>query len=159
MSRLFSKEEEQFILENYKGIYNYDLAKKVNKEFGTNYTAQQVKNYKNRHMLDSGLSGPVRPIGSENSRGDIVKTEDGTWKTKKRAVWEKHNGEIPEDHVVIALDGNKNNLSIENLEIVPKWIASIIFHNKLIYSDPELTRLGMLIARNIYSTNKRKKKK
>ena len=159
MSRLFSKEEEQFILENYKGIYNYELAEKVNKEFGTNYTAQQVKNYKNRHMLDSGLSGPVRPIGSEDARGKLIKTENGQWKIKKRAIWEKYYGEIPEGHVVISLDGNDNNLEIENLQIVPKGIRTIMTNMKLIYEDPELTKTGILIAKNVLAKNNHKKKK
>ena len=34
-------------------------------------------------------------------------------------TWKQYNGEIPEGHVIIFLDGNKQNCDIENLACVP----------------------------------------
>lgn len=55
MKKAFSKEVEQFIIDNVKGSYVEDLAEKVNRTFGTNHTPTQIKNYKNRHKLKSGV--------------------------------------------------------------------------------------------------------
>lgn len=55
--KLLTTEQDQFMRENYKGLYNAELTELINKEFGTDYTTEQVKNYKNRQRLDSGLTG------------------------------------------------------------------------------------------------------
>lgn len=41
------------------------------------------------------------------------------WKLKQRVVWEKANGrEIPKNHIVLFLDGDKTNFDPKNLEII-----------------------------------------
>ena len=56
-STLFASEIQDFIFKNIKGKRNTELTKLVNEKFGTNYTTGQIKNFKNRRKLSSGLNG------------------------------------------------------------------------------------------------------
>lgn len=55
--RLFNEEQESFIRANAKGLTNQELTDLVNKTFGLNVTAKQVKTFKNKHKISSGLTG------------------------------------------------------------------------------------------------------
>lgn len=161
MSRLFTKDIEAFINDNVIGMSNQGLTRLVNQKFDTNYTVGQINQYKKRQKLSSGLTGTFeeRPVGSLNMKSNVLKAEDGKWKSVRRAVWEQHYGKIPNGYVVIFLDGDSTNIKIGNLEIVPRGVATILYRKGLIYKDPELTRTGILIARNISAKNRYKKKK
>ena len=53
---LFNAEQEQFIRNHAKGLYAYELADLLNKEFGTSFTTQQVSSFKKRKHIVSGMS-------------------------------------------------------------------------------------------------------
>lgn len=42
----------------------------------------------------------------------------GVYKLKHRIVWEKHNGVIPDGHLVVFKNGNPLDCSIKNLELI-----------------------------------------
>lgn len=54
-SRIFTKEEVDFILDNYKGRYNNELTESLNDKFNKSYTVEQIKNFKGNHRLNSEL--------------------------------------------------------------------------------------------------------
>ena len=56
-SNAYTKEQSDFIYENYKGIGNKELAEMFNKKFGTKKTSQQISSWKANRKLDSGLRG------------------------------------------------------------------------------------------------------
>lgn len=56
-NKMFSDQQEAFIHQHYKGVFNKELTDLVNKQFGTNYTTDQIKAYKARNKLDSGIGG------------------------------------------------------------------------------------------------------
>lgn len=35
-------------------------------------------------------------------------------------LWEEYNGKVPSNHAVVFKDGNKQNITIENLELVTR---------------------------------------
>lgn len=55
--KMTTKEQDEFIRENYKGLYNKDLTDLVNEQFGTKFTVEQIKAYKARNKLNSGVGG------------------------------------------------------------------------------------------------------
>lgn len=63
-----------------------------------------------------------RPIGSEriNIYGyiEIKIKEPKKWNLKHRVVWEKHYGSIPKNYNVQFINGNKQDVRIENLRLV-----------------------------------------
>lgn len=57
----------------------------------------------------------------------------------RRAVWEKHYGEIPADKMVIHLNGNGLDCRIENLAMIPKkYRPTILRHMKS--DNPEINK-------------------
>lgn len=60
----------------------------------------------------------------------------------RRVVWQKHYGDIPEDHMIIHLNGNQLDCRIENLAMVPKRYRPAIL--RYMKSDhPDITRLAI----------------
>lgn len=102
-----------------------------------------------------------REVGSERISRDgyieIKVAEPKTWRLKHRVVWEKHNGEIPEDHIVIFLDGNPLNVNIENLALVSRAVALEMNRKNLKKDNKELTELGVLVAKINVTRRKREK--
>lgn len=93
------------------------------------------------------------PIGSERFTKDgylQIKIKDGSqnnnWIVKHRYIWEQHNGPIPPKHRVVFLDGDKSNLDINNLALMSYGQTAIMSKKNLFYKDPELTKLGSIIA-------------
>lgn len=62
--------------------------------------------------------------------------EPKTWKPKHHLLWEQHYGPIKKDYIVIFLDGDTNNVTIENLRMISKQDNVRI--NQL-YSSPDLS--------------------
>ena len=113
------------------------------------------------------------PIGTEKwksdhkNRDDIgflyVKVQDGkkqnNWKQKHRLIWEEANGPIPRGHKVIFADGDRTHIELSNLILVSNSQMLIMNRRNLIYSDPEATETGSLIAKVIDKTNKVRRSK
>lgn len=108
------------------------------------------------------------PIGTEKVRSDgyvYVKISDIrgvkyshliNWKLKHIIIWEEAYGSVPKDSCIIFLDGNKANVTLGNLACVTKSQRLIINKNDLIYDDPELTKVGITVAKLIDTVNKKK---
>ena len=47
----------EYILQNYHGVGPKEMAERLNAEFGTSYTRNQIKTYYGNHKLSSGLTG------------------------------------------------------------------------------------------------------
>jgi len=97
-----------------------------------------------------------KAVGSEkiNDKGYTlikVSNEGGMWKRwalKHRVVWEQHHKKkIPKGSVIIFADGNKNNLSIDNLLCVIREELKVLNRCRLISSVPELTKTGLNVAK------------
>lgn len=99
-----------------------------------------------------------KPVGYERIDRDgyvLVKVSDTgewhqRWRHKHKVVWEAANGPIPKGHVLIFLDRNKLNVTLDNLQLITQSLLARMNQNKLFYPDPELTKTGVAIA-NIYS--------
>lgn len=117
-----------FIYKNYKGITNQELADRLNKKFSTNYNAKKMQNFKHNRGLKAG----IKCYGDLNKRMDLftetidsrgytfVKVGEYNWIRKQRYIYEKYIGEIPEGHVIIFKDGNRQNFDLDNLMLADK---------------------------------------
>jgi phage protein len=82
------------------------------------------------------------------------------WVRKHRWIYEQKFGAIPENCVILFADGDKSNLSIENLICVTRNELKILNQCRLISSVPELTKTGLNIAKikaKLYELRKEKK--
>lgn len=89
------------------------------------------------HTTDGYLIRKARETGTQRERFEFV----------HRAVWEEHNGPIPDGKMVSFLDGDKDNCSIENLFLIDKRINAAMNKRKLRFKDPELTAIGHTAAK------------
>ena len=87
----------------------------------------------------------------------IKVAEPNIFKHKHRLVWEKHHGPIPKDSLIIFLDGNKENVEIENLHMITKSLNSVMNNKGLRSDDKELTEVGIAIGKLMQATKKAKK--
>lgn len=56
-SDVFPQAVADYIRENYRGVGHKAMAERLNDQFGTSYTASQIKGFYGNHKLDSGLDG------------------------------------------------------------------------------------------------------
>lgn len=89
MSSVFPKEVQNFIFENYKGLYQAELQKLIYDKFGLTFTLRQIQGFKMRHHLDSGLKNQTSKGGASPMKG---KKQSEEAKAKCRA---SHIGRIP----------------------------------------------------------------
>lgn len=69
-----------------------------------------------------------KPIGAERPDRDgyiykkvaDTRNKKNDWKMVHVLLWEQHHGEVPKNHAVVFRDGNKQNIVIENLELVTR---------------------------------------
>ncbi len=186
-SFIFPDKIQDFIKNNFLNIGNLELTQKINEKFKTNYTKGQIKAYKQRLKLNSGLNGyfekghvPInkgqkmsaeiynkckktmfkkgnkphnhKPVGSERIDSKdgylLVKiAEPNKWRPKHLLIWEEHNGKVPQGSKILFLDGNKQNLKIENLACVSNDELLYLNRKKLITDSPEFTQVGINIAK------------
>ena len=108
--------------------------------------------------------------GNELPVGSVVRAADGRWKKKvaedrvpyrrnweyiHRLIWIEANGPIPEGYKVTFLDGNYDNLTLENLALVSSAELQYMNRKGLKTESPEITKTGIAIAR-LYQTMKEK---
>ena len=83
--------------------------------------------------------------------------EPDVWEYKHKLIWKEKNGPIPEGHSVIFADGNKLNLSIDNLLLVSKAELLMLNRRRLISENSELTKTGLNVVKVMNKVYKIKK--
>ena len=103
-----------------------------------------------------------REVGSERITKDgyieIKTNEPNVWQLKHRYIYEKEYGKIPDGLNLIFLDGNKQNLNLNNLQLVTKAEDLIMNNNKFFTQDKNLTYTGSIISKVINKKNELKRK-
>lgn len=95
-----------------------------------------------------------KPVGSERINVDgyteIKVSEPNRYRLKHRVIYEQyHNVKLKPNEAIIFLDGNKQNLNIDNLEKVTRSQLLQLNQNHLIKDDAELTKAGVNVAKII----------
>ena len=103
-----------------------------------------------------------KTIGSERVRFDgyteIKVAGSKRWRLKHRVMYEKyHNVVLNPEQLVIFADGDKSNMSKENLLLVDNNQLLILNQNGLINENRELTKTGLNIANIIIKLNELKR--
>lgn len=103
-----------------------------------------------------------REVGTEVINGDgywqVKIAEPNVWKLKHRLVWEQVNGPIPEGHIVIFADQDRENFEPDNLLLISRQKFIRMNQNGLIKNNKEATKTGAVIADLIMTASKAKKK-
>ena len=104
-----------------------------------------------------------RPVGSERVQVDgymMVKiAEPKTWILKQHYVWQKANGQIEKDEIIVFLDGNRQNCELSNLRKISRKIHGIINHLHLTYCDAQTFESACAVARLSAATQEAKRRR
>ena len=152
-NRKYTQEERDFIKRFAPGHTGAEIREEFLKRFGGKVAKSFPASYANHHR-EINIRRPARPVGTERRRKKYIqvkiannyKDEEGNWKYKHHIVYEQHYGKIPDDHVVIFLDGDTTNFDPANLKAVSKGTHAKLNQNKLRFDDPDLTRTGVNVA-------------
>lgn len=101
------------------------------------------------HTTDGYLIRKISEEGNQRERFEFV----------HRAVWEKHNGPIPEGKMISFLDGDKDNCRIENLVMLDNSENLELNRSQLRFENPEYTKAGVTVAKVKVAISRRKKEK
>ena len=116
-----------------------------------------------------GLPHNTKPIGYERITKDgyiEVKIKmrpshlncNDNFVAKHHLVWEAANGPIPDGNIVVFLDGDRTNCSIENLALITRAEHLEITRRGLRSENSQLTKTGILVAKAGIAVQKAKKK-
>lgn len=99
-----------------------------------------------------------KEVGSERVNVDgyteIKVAEPNKWRLKHRVMYEKyHNVDLNSEQLIIFADGDKSNLTKENLLLVDNKQLLALNKHKLIKENGELTKVGLNIANIIIKLN------
>lgn len=167
---IWSNEEKEYLAEITPGHHYTEIQELVNEKFKLDLTLNQIKGLKGVCAKGSEKTWfkkghePVnhREVGSERITKDgyveIKIAEPDKWRLKHLAIWEQQNGPIPPKHALIFADGDKTNISIDNLLLVTREQLLTMNRNKLIKNNLEATKTGVLIAKVLIKANERRKK-
>lgn len=78
---------------------------------------------------------------------DKPKNAIKNWRQLHLIVWEEANGPIPEGHLIIFKDGDKQNVALSNLMMISRAENGVMNKLGLRFSAPEHTETGLLIAK------------
>lgn len=74
-----------------------------------------------------------------------IRVKESVWVPYHRYIWVKHNGPIPDKHVVKFIDGDQLNCSIDNLELIP--MKKNMALNSILNYTEELRQIMHLIKK------------
>lgn len=165
--RAYTDEENNWLRENI-ALYDYPtLTMLFNKRFNRNLKSVSDHCTKYLHIhrgvhysFEKGkrMCNTTVPIGFESWDGRFLwlkisddprdysqlknpssKAYNHNWVKKDTYVWEQHNGPIPKGHILIHLNKNRQDCSIENLYCTTRKIGLLLSKNNWHTEDAELT--------------------
>lgn len=169
MRNNYSKEFEEAIR---KKASEYDILELINYArlyFGYDMTKSAMQKYLSRRKIrQKGFNNNLarvpknkKSIGSEWVRNDgmiLVKVgEPSVWTYKQRYIYEQHHGKLPKGYKVIFLDQDRTNFDIDNLMAVPSEDSLIAHNKKLLSSDKNVTKTGIIVAHLINKVKEKEK--
>lgn len=126
---------------------------------GAKMSKEVYEKAKNTMFTKGHVPHNHKPVGSERVNVDgyieIKVEEPRKWKLKHNVVWENHNGKIPKGSVVIFLDRNKMNVTIDNLKLIKRSELLIMNRYNLYGENADVTEVGTNLAKLIDVTNKK----
>ena len=107
-----------------------------------------------------------RPVGSERTVcgyieikiSDTLMPKYKRWRAKHIVMWEKAHGKVPKGNIVVFLDRNRMNITLNNLTMIPRDVHAIMCRQKLYTNDIEETKANILMCKIKSKIGKLKRK-
>lgn len=130
-----------------------------------NLTPHQFECLSSRHHIRAIDYNPNKahphntlPPYSEYVKPDgmtLIKTPEGEWKYKQRYIYEQHYP-LHDDEMVVFLDQDRSNFSLDNLRAVKPTIYNIAKNKGLISTDKNVTNAALDMAELLRLIERRK---
>lgn len=176
-------------MEVYKGRWYRETAELFLEKFGIDLSNKQIQKFLNDRGLSNGMDGTFRnghtapmkgrhfehggaredvlPIGFERIRGGKnrhpgyieVKTAPGVWRPKSFLVWEAAHGPVPDGMILIYLDGDPMNCTLENLMLISRRENCRINRTTKRTDSPELNKAIVLSSRLAFAVSDRRRER
>lgn len=147
--KTYPQEVIDFIKGNCGTMTDSKLSVSINKRFNLNTTQRKIVELRRYYGIYTGRKN--RPTFAEKTRSNgytLIKNAAGKWVLKHSFLYEQAHGKVPKGYVVIFLDKNKNNFSLDNLAAVSLKEQMALTILKLRFNNPELTRTGIAIVKH-----------
>lgn len=157
--KVYTVEQLEYLRKITPGRSNKEITELFNKKYNDNRTEKSISSIRIENDILNGRDCKFKkgnipdnhlPIGTELIREDgylYVKVDHpNVWKTKHRIIWEKVNGEVPKDYVLLFGDSNRMNFDINNIILISRKQLLGLNRNDLIHEDIELTKTGINIV-------------
>lgn len=130
---LYSDEMKAFLRANRNGRRVSELTAMFNDRFGCSLSPSAIEAALHRLSVRRKDSATRKPIGSEAVKKGFVylKVTDTyhdkrDWVLKHRYIYEKAHGRLGRGEVVVFLDGDRLNCSLDNLVHVSKYVGRLL---------------------------------
>ena len=159
LNKTFNTEFTTGQIKRYKNVNNYNSGLTgrfekghISHNKGKKMPSEVYEKVKKTMFKKGHIPVNHKPVGSERIDAKdgytyVKVAEPNKFVLKHRYIWEQTHGEIPKDHIIIFLDGNKQNFAIDNLECISRSENSVMNHLKLRAKDAEITKIAINIAR------------
>lgn len=140
-----------------KGMIPWSKGRKL----GTRGRAAETQFKKgNRPHNAAAVGTKVKKLFSDGSYYWAEKVaEPDQWEFCHRLEWKRHNGEIPDGHVIVFMDQNRDHYQIDNLKCISKSELHFMNRDSLWSDDLELTETALNICRVKSAAYKKRKEK
>lgn len=158
--RGYTDEQVEWLSENYPSNGLKKCTEMFNIHFNQHRTSEGIRRAcevngikvsQERKQLACSSTQRHMPVGTirthkgykEIKVSDDVGKHTKNWMLLHQKIWEDHHGKLANDEVVVFLDGNKENCSIENLIAIPKSMQGVMCGYGLFSIEPTLTRANI----------------
>lgn len=158
----YSEEERQFCLDNIKKFDSYkSFAKAFNEHFNSDISEGKLRDLcckrlksgigKSKTCFKNGSRTRALPVGTirKTSYGTYIKVSDTLigfsgykepdWLPLQKKIYQDAFGAVPKGGMVIFLDCDKTNFSLDNLYCIDRKISAQLAKNRWYSNDKELT--------------------
>lgn len=108
------------------------------------------------------VSENYKPLGSEriDKRYGYTLIKIGKpdiWEAKHHYIWKRSGREIPENSVLIFADGDKTNVTLDNLMLISRGQLAVMNRHNLMYKDKELNKVALNIVEMMMKIKERRR--
>lgn len=101
------------------------------------------------------------PVGTEVKKDAeywwVKIAEPNQWRQKHILIWEAAHGPVPAGHCLKFLDGNRDNVCLENLQLISKRVNNVMNYHHLSFPEAEMTKTGIMLAQVTVKAEERRK--
>lgn len=161
----YTKKQNDFLIENVGKIPYRKLTELFNEKFNADVSLVSLRGQCLSYLgVKQGFNpknhlevGEKRKSSTGYTRIKTTKQEgldrNVRWKALSRMIYEEHYGKIPENCVIVFLDGNKGNLDINNLYCITKSIHAIMASHQWFTDSREHTLTAIKWCELYYAMN------